>query len=183
MTDIHAIAVGLEHSCTRVLTGLLNLHPQIKCVHHISYPSANKFFALLDLISWIKKDFGEVKVKVVLMVRDSNAIEQSQRTEGSMKRCLVNIGILNDDIITEANKILIAEIYTLFADNKFTLNDFGIISIESLYQYRELSLKKLFYSLGLSVDNYDYYSKEIFDLVWSKVNLEITNVNKKYYKE
>ena len=74
--------------------------------------------------------------------------------------------------------------------NTFDENNIVYLSIESLFQYKKNILKQTFKLLGVDDKNYPYDKTGNYnpkDLngkdYWFRVNLDIKDCNKKYYKE
>jgi hypothetical protein len=163
--------MGPQHSCTRLIVGLIDRHPDIKYVHHMGTNEKGHIFDL---------DYKKFN-KIVVVSRDSSSINKSNE---------INKGIsFNSNIAEKTVDLYKNKINQLINNNICKLENIFFISVESLVQYKELILKKLLLHLELDITKYDfnltgeYQPKEIDNVTnrWFKVNLDIVDPNKKYF--
>lgn len=169
---MNTIVIGPQHSCTRLIVGLVDRHPDIKHVDHmgtfyIDDPN-NKHI-------WNSKVYD----KMIIVSRDSSCINMSNKKYNiDPKECKSE----------ETIKIINEKINNLLKNNIYKFEDIVFISIESLVQYKEHIVRKLLIQLGLDESKYDYNMTGKYkpndihnpDGRWFTVNLDITDPNKKY---
>lgn len=166
---MNTIVIGPQHSCTRLIVGLVDRHPDVKQVDHFGS------FNMHNPRVWEKKTFD----KIIIVSRDASCINLANvRHNIDPKECKAEktINIINE------------KINNLLKNNIYNFEDIVFISIESLVQYKEYIIRKLLIQLGLDVSKYDYNLKGIYkpnDIYspkgrWFNVDLDIIDPNKKY---
>ena len=168
------IVIGPQHSCTRLFTGILDKHPNIEC-NHWSVPSGmggkTNWAFPIDYDPYTDK---EVKYKVVIVNRDSNAIDLSNKEQK---------GISLSACISETSKKYIEnQLLDIFYDDPARII---FASFELLANYKELYLWKLFKSIGVDPNLYNYVFTGVYEFEpkrWFSVKLDISDTNRKYLK-
>lgn len=170
---MNTIVIGPQHSCTRLIVGLVDRHPDIRHVDHMG---------TFDIDNPNNKHIWNSKVydKIIIVSRDASCINKSNERDYKIQ--------LKESKAEETIKIINEKINNLLKDNIYKFEDIVFISIESLVQYKEHILRKLFIQLGLDESKYDYILKGNYkpndihnpDGRWFTVNLNITDPNKKY---
>lgn len=168
------LVYGIQHSCTRLVCGLLDLNKNIKIIH-LSNPSGNEKIKLNTIFERRKKNGHPIWDKIVIVTRDLNAVDHSNKNE--------NFGI---NMLT----FLKNDLEEYIKKNTFDENNIVYLSIESLFQHKKNILKQTFKLLGVDDKNYPYDKTGNYnpkDLngkdYWFSVNLDIKDCNKKYYKD
>lgn len=75
---MRVMVVGVEHSCTRFVTGLIKVHPQVGFVQHISVPTKTEWPDLEAL--WKKESLD----KIVAVTRDRCSNDMSYLNSSSV---------------------------------------------------------------------------------------------------
>ena len=170
---MNTIVIGPQHSCTRLIVGLIDRHPDVIHVDHMGTLDINN--PNIEHI-WNSKIYD----KIVIVSRDASCINMSNERDYkiSSKKSTAEetINIIND------------KINNLLKNNIYKFEDIVFLSIESLVQYKEHIVKKLLIQLGLDELKYDYNLKGIYkpndihnpDGRWFSVDLNIIDPNKKY---
>lgn len=169
---MNTIVIGPQHSCTRLIVGLVDRHPDVKHVDHmgtfhIDDPKNNHI--------WNSKVYD----KIIIVSRDASCINMSnQKYNIDPKECKAEktINIINE------------KINNLLKNNIYKFEDIVFISIESLVQYKEHIVRKLLIQLCLDESKYNYNLNGNYkpndihnpDGRWFTVNLDIIDPNKKY---
>lgn len=173
------ICVGVEHSGTRWVTGLLWNHPDVEEVHHISFPSGPQG-EFVNLNEWIKdKKLNQDNLAIVVVSRDAScntkSINKSSGAAKNRKRIIDN---------TPKNNIFDACLYELKQSVESVDDNISVvhISYESLLQWRNNILKQTFKTLGLNVKKYNYDFKGTIKKGWISVEAIGKDGNKKYIK-
>ena len=159
--------IGPQHSCTRLIVGIVDRHPDVKHVDHMG---------TFDITNWDEEKLGD---KIIIVSRDASCINMSnQKHNIDPKECKAEKTI----------KIINEKIYNSIKNNIYKFEDIVFISIESLVQYKEHIVRKLLIQLGLDESKYDYNlngkykPNDIHNSKgrWFTVDLDITDPNKKY---
>lgn len=161
------LVVGPQHSCTRLVTALLDRHPDVNHVGHWSIPSNNP-----PVFNFPIKNHLDTFDKIVIVNRDSNAIDISNTKSGH------KIDENNSKNISYMSKNMIYNNLGEIDHNKLVF-----VSIETLADYKEFYIRQLLGSLGLDSNTYCYNLSGIhtFDPPrWYTVDLTIKDPNRKY---
>lgn len=168
------LVYGIQHTCTRLVCGLLDLNKNIKIIH-LSNPSGDENINLNSIVERRKKNGNPIWDKIVIVTRDLNSIDHANKKK--------NFGI-------NMLSFLKSDLDKYIQKNLFDENNIVYLSIESLIQYKKEILKQTFKLLGVDDNNYPYDKTGIYipkDLngqdYWFSVNLDINDCNKKYYKK
>lgn len=171
---MNIIVIGPQHSCTRLVVGLIDRHQDVK---HVDHMGTNDLPELNNKL-WNEKIYD----KLVFVSRDASCINKSNEENNNIP---FEEGIAEKTI----NRINI-NINHIIDNNIYNFNDIIFISIESLVQFKELVIKKLLTQIGLDHSTYDfnlignYTPNDINNSKkrWFNINLNIVDPNKKYFK-
>ena len=165
------LIIGPQHSCTRLIVAILDRHINSNNISHWSIPGGVE-----DGLSYSFPDLSLINEydRLIIVNRDSNAIDKSNMRDG------VKIDFVNDaNNLSQISKKMIYE-------NILDLNILDkcvFISIENLFDYKSLYIRKVLEEVGLDPKNYDYDLKGTYVFNpprWFSVNLDISDSNRKY---
>lgn len=166
------MVVGVEHSCTRLVTGLMKVHPQVSLIIHKSVP-AQTSWPHLDKI-WQENQIG----KIVLVTRDRCSNDMSYLRSSSV--ALMCGKQLAGKPLGTGSDIARSHLAPFINSHE---EDVIVVSMESLVQHKELTLRQAFRLLGMDEDGYDYDRSDSVWHDWFAVNLAIKDPNLKYYDQ
>ena len=154
------IVVGPQHSCTRLIVGIINRHQDIELVDHLGSIDENSYNEVFKTI--------EQYDKIIIVSRDNSCVNKSNEINKDIN--------FNDGICEKTVDLINRKINDLIYNKNYDFNNIIFVSIESLVQYKNLIIKK--YDFNLSGN---YRPKEINGGErWFSVNLNIEDPNKKY---
>lgn len=169
------VVVGPQHSCTRLFTALFDRHKEIGEVGHWSIPYGENQYAFPSE----RKILREYD-KVVIVERDSNAIDLSNRDKKGMALDFKD----DSKNVSQISKAYIKE-HLDALDPKIVDERVVFASFETLVTYRDMYLRQLFAELGVDQNDYDYRLKGRYEFSpkrWYNVNLDVIDSNRKYLR-
>ena len=165
------LVIGPQHSCTRLVVAILDRHINSDNIAHWSIPGGSE-----DGLSYNFPDISSINEfdRLIIVNRDSNAIDRSNIKNG------IEIDFDNDDnnLSQISKKIIYENILNLDILDKCTF-----VSIENLFDYKSLYIRKVLEAVGLDPNNYDYDLKGTYVFNpprWFSVNLNLVDSNRKY---
>jgi len=166
------LVVGIEHSCTRFMTGLMKIHPQVDYVFHLSVPTK---LESPDLEQYWKDHAFD---KAVTITRDRCCNDLSYLKSSSVaKMCGKE---LSGKPLGSGSDVARSHLQPFLENHK---DDVVVVSVESLFQYKELVLKQTFRLLGLSEEGYDYQNTGKIWHDWFSASLDPADPNEKYFTQ
>lgn len=181
--SIEVLVLGAEHSGTRYVCGLFELHPSVSKVYHTSFPAGGKLNGIDYTLNNIgnKIDFDTVKIVWVCRDRSCNlASIESYSSFANNKERIINeittMGLYNGHVIDSLNAV----IEDFIIKTGFNLNNLAIVSYESLMTIKKMTLVQTFNILGLDIENYEYDMNKDVDIDWFKTNTKAVDGNCKY---
>jgi len=167
---MNVMVIGAEHSCTRIISGLLKIHPQIGEIGHVSLPSGVSFGNL----EGIKRKFK--LEKIILVTRDRSCNDLSMIRESGMKAGFGKK--LAGKPLGSGVDFAMSHALPFLEKHK---KDVVVVSIEAVAQHKELVLRQTFRLLGLDEDKYDYHKGGQVSIGWFTVDLAVRDPNTRYF--
>ena len=160
------IVCGAEHSGTRFVWALMELHPHIKAAH-LSFPSGGRFYPVNTVVE-NKKFWGDIKDFVFLyVVRDKWCNLKSQERESSLNA---------EDAVVLSDEFFIEEMKRL--NHKFLF-----VSYETVVRFRDRYLRQIFENINVNPYEFDYDYEGDMDIGYSgKISVIPKDGNEKYIK-
>lgn len=166
------MVIGAEHSGTRFLWALMELHPHVKAFHY-SLPSGGGLYKIKN-ISAHAMTFGIDRLKYIYVVRDKSCTLKSQKKENSVKPVHLK-RMRAKDSIEMADKFFLQEA-------KKNNIEYIFVSYETMVRFRDQYLWETFIRLELDPSVYNWKHKGVMDIGYGKISVIPNDGNKKYIK-
>ena len=156
--------IGPESSGTQWVASFLENHEDIHCVHHLSYPAGSGMGE--DGRHWpdIWKFDPSGLSSVIVVCRDTNITQVSQRNMGYEKTVQLWTSETDFEGISYDEESLIKQsIHYITEQLSQWKGKFAILSYESMIQWPTLQLSQVFRLLNYDVNKFDYSTVKPID--------------------
>lgn len=175
------LIIGCEHSGTRWLSHNIVIHPDVEEIIHCSVPTDGSIG-----LDWVIPNIEDNKYDgAVIVTRDSSCLRRSQESSphSSFKKLVENNQFYSKDLIE--NWVIAGSI--VMKSCKDNNVPYAMTCYESLVQFLEQNLRKIFRQLNINEDNYKHYQEEHTNrslaIPWDQGTTRPIDGNKKYIKD
>ena len=169
------MVIGPQHSCTRLFVALLDVHPDVEGVMHLSMPSSGKMRSIREYFVGCDR--------MLIVSRDRCAINLSNLRDYKIP--------LDDDIAGAACKAMRDELGAMLRPDAALWRRVHFASFDALINYRDVYLRHVLAGLGLEPAKYPTLASlegqtrtpkdSLGGPLWFSVELTLHDSNEKYY--
>lgn len=168
------MVVGPQHSCTRLFVALLDVHPEVEGIMHLSMPSSGKMHSIREYFVGCDR--------MLIVSRDRCAVNLSNLRDYKIP--------LDDDIAGAACAAIRDELGAMMRRDQ-GLWRVSFASFDALINYRDVYLRHVLAGLGLEPSQYPTLASlegqtrtpkdSLGRPLWFSVELTLHDANEKYY--